>query len=318
MRYDSEYAQLELSAEELAGAVSTLGLALGPLAPARLAAGLPQAQRAFEDGLAVLSEEARDLLEETLNVLADPERSLKLAAAAGEAYLHRAVYAWRSDSCAVLASRSGANVLARAEAADASAAILTPLLGNGPAVAMGPELELDGRAALVFVAAADALRFGRLRSLATHSPMPQSLTAADVTARLADSMLDDPRWSTNLYASVLPFDPAGFMDQPTVELALARLAAAGVFGVTEADGAMPAYYHPTDEALVALDAIAEADGRAAFTLFEKKPEALAYESMLLARGRYLSLAVSISPDGAGIAQTTTEGVAALAGRITGG
>ena len=30
------------------------------------------------------------------------------------------------------------------------------------------------------------------------------------------------------------------------------------FGVTEADGTMPAYYHPTDEALVTLDAIAEA------------------------------------------------------------
>lgn len=318
MRYDSEYAQLELSAEELAGAVSALGLGLGALAPARLAAGSPQAQRAFEDGLAVLPDEARDLLEAMLDVLADPERSLKLAATAGESHLHRAVYAWRGDACAMLASRSGTNVLARAEAADASAAILTPLLGNGPDVAIGPELELDGRAVLAFVAAADALRFARLRSLAIHSPLPQSLTAADVTARLADSMLDDPRWSTNLYASVLPFDPAGFMDQPTVELALGRLATANLFGVTEADGTMPAYYHPTDEALVTLDAIAEADGRVAFTLFEKRADALAYESMLLARGRYLSVAVSLSPDGAGITQTTVESVAALAGRVSDG
>ncbi len=51
--------------------------------------------------------------------------------------------------------------------------------------------------------------------------MPESVTAAEAAARLRDSMIDDPRWSTNLYASVLPFDASAFMDAPTVELALA-------------------------------------------------------------------------------------------------
>lgn len=317
MRYDSDYAQLELSAEELAGAVLALGLELGPLAPGRLSAGTPQAQRAFEDALATLPDAARELLGTALEVLADPDRSLKLATTIAEASLHRAVYAWRGSVCSMLASRSGKSVLALATAADATSAILTPLLGSGTTVAMEPRADLDGRAVLAFVGAADALRFGRMRSLAVHAPAPEGLTAADVAQRLEDAMLDDPRWSVNLYASVLPFDPAAIMDVPTAELALGRLAAAGLFGITEADGAMPASYHPTDEALVALDAIAEADGRVAFTLFEKREDALAYESMLLARGRYVTLAVSLSPEGAGITPTTAAAIAALGERIAG-
>lgn len=317
MKYDSENAQLELRQEELAGAVSVLGLAPGPLAPGRLGVTSPDAGRAFEDALASLPDAGRDLLESVLAVLADPDRSLKVAAISGESWLQRAMYAWRDGACVMLGTRAGASVLAHAEPADVSAAIVTPMLGGTAAADVNALPDLEGRAVLAFVGASDALRYGRIAALASHAPVPQSITAADVSARLADSMVEDPRWSTNLFASVLPFDASRFMDGPTVELHLGRLARAGLFGVTERDGAFPAAYHPTDEGLVALDTVANADGRVAFTLFEKRADALAYESMLLARGPLMTIALSLSPDGGGIAPTTAAGVTALAGRVAG-
>lgn len=318
MKYDSTNAQLELSTAELSGAVSALGLRLGPIAPARLGGAEAHAVRAFEDGLAPLPDEARDLLEAALGALADPRRSVKLHAIAGEDWLHRAVYAWSGGTIAMLASRAGANVLGLASADDITAVLTTPLLAEGAPVEGDTRLELDGRAAIALVAAGDALRFGRLTALARHLQAPESVNAAEVATRLAESMVDDPRWSTNLYASVLPFDASAFMDAPTVELAMGKLAAAGLFAVTERNGAMPTYYHPTDEGLVVLDALANAGGRVAFTLFELKDGGeIAYDAMLLARGTHLLAALDVSPAGGGLVALSTPALAALAARITG-
>lgn len=317
MRYDSDYAQLELSAEELAGAVAALDLDLGPLAPGRLGGATPQGQRAFEDALAALPSDARDLLGGTLTALTDPDRSLKLVASAGDAGLHRAVYAWKGDGCAMLASRAGVNVLARASADDLSATMLTPLLPNDGGLPVAVRAELDGRAVLALVGAADALRAGRMAALLGHSPVPESVTSAEVAARLAGSLLDDPRWTANLFASVLPFDASAFMDAPTVDLAMGRVAQSGLLVTVERDGAFPAVYHPTDKGLVALHTIAEASGRIALTLFERRDDALAYESMLLVRSPYALLMMSISPEGGGIAPLQASGLTALAARITG-
>ena len=135
-------------------------------------------------------------------------------------------------------------------------------------------------------------------------------------ARLAESMIDDPRWSSNLFASVLPFDASAFMDTPTVELAMGRLADAGLFAVTERNGALPAIYHPTDAGLVTLHTIAEASGRVAFTLFEKHDDALAYESVLLAYGRGMLLMLNLAPEGGGITPLSTGGLAQLIARIS--
>jgi len=318
VRYDSDTALLELSPAELAGAVSALGLRLGPIAPARLGSGDAAAVRSFEDGLAVLPTAARELLESMLGTLTDPARSLKLAAAAGEDWLHRAVYAWGDEGIAMLATRSGTNILGRATADDITSVLTTPLFGDGDTVEGDVRLALDGRAAIALVGAGDALRFGRMAALARHTPMPDSVTAGEVSARLAESMLDDPRWSSNLYASVLPFDASAWMDAPTTEVAMSHLVAAGLFAVTERSGAMPASYHPTDEGLVVLDTLANAGGRVALTVFER-PDAgtVAYESLLLARGGHMLAMLSVAPEGGGIVALSTAALATLTARITG-
>lgn len=319
MEYDSEKALLELTGAELSGAVSALGLRLGPIAPARLGAAGADAVRAFEDGLARLPDEARDLLDAALSALTDPTRAVKLHAIAGEDWLHRAVYAWSGDTLAMLASRAGSYVLGLASADDITAVLTTSLLVGGAAIEGDTRLELDGRAAIALVAAGDALRFGRLIALARHVRAPESVTAAEVAARFAGSTVDDPRWSTNLYASVLPFDAGSFMDAPTVELAMTKLAAAGLFAITERSGAMPAHFHPTDEGLVVLDALANAGGRAALTLYEVKDSGeIAFDSMLLARGTHLLAAVDVSPAGGGLMVLSTAAFATLTARITGG
>ena len=317
MRHDSERAYLELSAEELAGAVTALDLPLGPLAPGRLGNATPQAQRAFEDALPTLSDTARVLLGDTLATLTDPDRSLKLVASAGDAYLHRAVYAWKDAGCAMLASRAGINVLAVATADDISATIITPVLPGDGGLPVDVHAELDGRAVLALVGAADALRAGRMAALLGHAPVPESVTAAEVAARLADSMIDDPRWTASLFASVLPFDASAFMDASTVDLAMGRLAQSGLFAAVERDGAFPATYHPTDEGLVALHTIAGASGRVALTLFEKRADALAYESILLISSPFALLMASLAPEGGGVAPLSAGGLSALASRITG-
>jgi hypothetical protein len=131
-------------------------------------------------------------------------------------------------------------------------------------------------------------------------------------------MLDDPRWTSNLYASVLPFDASTWMDPHTTDLAMRHLAEAGLFTVAEASGAMPAHYHPTDEGLVTLDTLANAGGRVALTLFEQ-PDAqtLAYESILLARGPHMLAMLSVAPEGAGLLALSTAALTTLVSRIAG-
>ncbi len=318
MRYDSDTTLLELSPAELAGAVSALGLRLGPIAPARLGGGDASAIRAFEDGLAVLPATARDLLQQTLDTMADPKRSLKLHALSGEDWLHRAVYAWGDEGIAMLATRGGTNILGRATADDITSVLTTPLFGDDINAGGDVRLALDGRAAIALVGAGDALRFGRMAALARHRPMPESVTAGEVSVRLAESMLDDPRWSSNLYASVLPFDASAWMDAPTTEVAMNHLVAAGLFAVTERSGAMPASYHPTDEGLVVLDTLANAGGRVALTLFER-PDAdtVAYESLLLARGTHLLAMLSVAPEGGGLVALSAAAFATVVARVAG-
>ncbi len=318
MRYDSDTALLELSPAELAGAITALGLRLGPIAPARLGGGDASAVRAFEDGLAVLPDEARTLLEWTLGTLADPARSLKVHALAGEDWLHRAVYAWSDAGTAMLATRAGTNVIGAATADDITSVLAAPLFGGGEAVEGDVRLQLDGRAALALVGSGDALRFGRMAALTRHMQMPESVTAAEVSARLAESMIDDPRWTSNLYASVLPFDASVWMDAPTAELAMTHLASAGLFTVTERSGAMPAHYHPTDEGLVVIDTLANAGGRVAFTLFEQPDSGtLAYESVLLARGQRMLAMLSVAPEGGGLTALSTSALTGLIDRVAG-
>lgn len=318
MRYDSDTALLELDPAELAGAISALGVRLGPIAPGRLGGGDAAAVRAFEDGLAVLPDEARDLLESALGTLADPKRSLKVHALAGEDWLHRAVYAWSDAGIAMLATRAGTNVLGAATAEDIASVLTTPLFGGSEAVAGDVRLQLDGRAAIALVGAGDALRFGRMAALTRHMQMPEGITAAEVSARLTESTIDDPRWTANLYASVLPFDAAAWMDAPTTELAMQHLAGAGLFTVVERSGAMPAHYHPTDEGLVALDTLANAGGRVALTLFEQpNAQTLAYESILLARGQHMLAMLSVAPEGAGLVALSTSALTTLVSRIAG-
>lgn len=316
MRYDAENSRIELSAAELAGAVSGLELQLGPIAPGRLGGGGPEALRAFEDGLLTLPSAARDLLADNLARIADPTRALKIAAAAGDAWLHRAVYAFDATGVSVLASALDSNYLAASSAADIAAVISATLIGEPPAIDSDTRLELDGRAVVALVAAADALRYGRIAALANHTQYPEGLVASEVAARLAESMIDDPRWSSNLFASVLPFDASAFMDTPTVDLAMGRLAEAGLFAVTERSGALPAIYHPTDAGLVTLHTIAEANGRVAFTVFEKRDDAIAYESVLLAYGRGMLLMLDLAPEGGGMAPLSSAGLAQLIARIS--
>lgn len=318
MIYDAENSRIELSADELAGAVAALSLQLGPIAPGRLGGGGPEALRAFEDGLVRLPDEGRDLLEATLARLADPTRALKIAAAAGDAWLHRAVYAFDGSGASVLASALDANYLAAATPGDIAAVMAAALVGEPTVIDSDTRLELDGRGVIALVAAADALRYGRLAALAAHRQYPEGLVAAEVASRLAESMVDDPRWSSNLFASVLPFDASAFMDAPTVDLALAKLAEAGLFAVTERNGALPAIYHPTDPGLVTLHTIAEAGGRVAFTAFEKREDgALAYESVLLAHGRGMLLMFNVAPEGGGMAPLSSGTLAQLIARISG-
>ncbi|MRS12529.1 MAG: hypothetical protein EG823_05580 [Actinobacteria bacterium] len=316
MRYDAENARIELSAAELAGAVSGLELQLGPVAPGRLGGGGADALRAFEDGLASLPSAARDLLAANLERLADPARALKIAAAAGDAWLHRAVYAFDGTGVSVLASALDSNFLASSSAADIAAVFSAALVGEPPVIDSDTRLVLEGRDVVTLVAAADALRYGRLAALSAHKQYPEGLVSSEIAARLAESMIDDPRWSSNLLASVLPFDASAFMDTPTVELAMARLAEVGLFAVTERDGALPAIYHPTDAGLVTLHAIAEAGGRVAFTLFEKRQDALAYESVLLARGRGMLLMLNVAPEGGGMAPLSSGALAQLIARVS--
>lgn len=316
MRYDADNARIELSAAELAGAVSGLELQLGPVAPGRLGGGGQDALRAFEDGLLTLPSAARDLLADNLARIADPTRALKIAAAAGDAWLHRAVYAFDDSGVSVLASALDSNFLAASSAADITAVMSAALVGEPPVIDSDTRLELDGRAVVALVAAADALRYGRIAALANHTQYPEGLVASEVASRLAESMLDDPRWSSNLFASVLPFDASAFMDTPTVELAMGRLADAGLFAVTERNGALPAIYHPTDAGFVTLHTIAEATGRVAFTLFEKRDDAIAYESVLLAHGRGMLLMLSLAPEGGGMAPLSSGGLAQLIARIS--
>lgn len=317
MRYDAENSRIELSAAELAGAVSALELQLGPIAPGRLGGGGPDALRAFEDGLPTLPAEARDLLEANLTRLANPTRALKIAAAAGDVWLHRAVYAFDDSGVSMLASALDSNFLAASSAADIAAVMSAALVGEPPAIDSDTRLELDGRGVVALVAAADALRYARLAALANHTQYPEGLVASEVAARLAESMVDDPRWSSNLFASVLPFDASAFMDTPTVDLAMARLAEAGLFAVTEKSGALPAIYHPTDAGLVTLHTIAEANGRIAFTVFEKGADALLYESALLAYGRGMLLMLNLAPEGGGMTPLSSAALASLIARVSG-
>lgn len=316
MRYDAENSRIELSATELAGAVSGLELQLGPIAPGRLGGGGRDALRVFEDGLATLPSAARDLLAANLARVADPGRALKIAAAAGDAWLHRAVYAFDDSGVSVLASSGDSNFLAASSAADITAVMSAALVGDPPVIDSDTRLELDGRAVVALVGAADALRYGRLAALSSHKQYPEGIVASEVAARLAESMIDDPRWSSNLFASVLPFDASAFMDAPTVDLAMSRLAEAGLFSATEKSGALPAIYHATDAGLVTLHAIAEASGRIAFTLFEKRADALAYESVLLAYGRGMLLMLNLAPEGGGMAPLSTGGLARLIARVS--
>ncbi|MBN1193149.1 MAG: hypothetical protein JXA36_05625 [Coriobacteriia bacterium] len=318
MRYDQETARIELSATELAGAVSGLELRLGPIAPGRLGGGGPEALRTFEDALPALPSEARDLLETGLTRLAAPKRALKVAAAAGEAWLHRAVYAWDDTGTSVLASQLDSNFLAESSAGEIVGVLTSALIGDTIPLAADVRIELDGRAALALVAAADAVRYGRLAALASHRAYPEGIVAAEVAARLAESMVDDPRWSTNLYGSVLPFDASAFMDTPTVDLAMRHLAEAGLFAATGREGALPAFYHPTDEGLLMLETIANANGRVALTLFEDHGDGeLAYESMLIVSGPNMILAMDVAPEGGGVVALTTSGLTGLISRLAG-
>ncbi|MRR12321.1 hypothetical protein EG835_07625 [bacterium] len=316
MRYDSEKERLELSSQELAGAIGAMGITLGPLAPARLGAASAEGVRAFEDGLLHLSDAARDLLEQSLTALSDPHRSLKVAAAGGEAWLHRAVYAWSDGGVTMLASRSGGNVIGRADPDEIAGVLTSPLVAGSAALTGDTRVELDGRGVLALVGAADAFRYAGLASLAAHTARPESVSAADVAARMRESLVDDPRWSTSLFASVLPFDAGAFMDGPTLDLALARLASAQLFAVTERSGNFPAHYTPTDEGLVVLDTLAEAGGRVAFTLFERgADDSVGYGSMLLARGTHLMLALDITPEGGGMMALSSASLAQIVSRI---
>ena len=305
--------------QELAGAVGALGIEPGPLATTQLGAATEHATRLFEDALVSLADEGRDLLETAVTSLANPARMVDFAAIGADEGVYRAVFAWGAgDEIALLSGAGNAMQLGMASSDDILAQITGPLRPDGAILGADERIELDGRAVVALLAAADALRLARMSALATHGATPDAITAADVAAVLADSAAGDPRWATGLLAGVLPFDAASFMDAPTIALAFTRLAEAGVVAITEAEAGAPALYRPTEHGWVLFDTLLQADARVAVTVYQMTEAGeVAYESMLFARGAGTMLVFSVAPTGGGVATLTAQGFARVAGSIAG-
>ncbi|MDA3936232.1 MAG: hypothetical protein PF636_05110, partial [Actinomycetota bacterium] len=179
-------------------------------------------------------------------------------------------------------------------------------------------IELDARAVVALIAAGDALRMARMVALTTHGATPDAITAADAAAALSDSAVGDPRWAAGLFAGVLPFGAASFMDAPTMELALHRLAEADVFTITEAEAGAPALYRPTASGWVLIDTLLQADARVAVTVYELTDQGeIAYDSMLFARGAGMVLFFHVAPGGGGAGTLSVQGLARVASRLAG-
>lgn len=317
MIYDERTATLEIDDAELAGAAEAIDVTVGPLAPARLG---PRAQsrRAFEASLARLNEIGREALEELVSALADPSRLVHVHASTADGMLSRAAYAFDDSRITVLATSAEGNVIRHADRNELVDSIVAPMLG-GPTLPADIRLELDARAVIALVAAGDALRYARMAALAAHSALPETFSAADVAARIADSRVDDPRWNLNLFVAVMPLDPAEFMDGATCELALWRLAEAGLLVRIEPDAVTPALYHPTDEGAAVLETLAYATARVGVTVLERPArDSVAYETMLLVRGPWMVTALDFAPEGGGMMPISPAAITMLAERLAGG
>jgi hypothetical protein len=316
MRYDDEHGFVSLDGAELRGGAAAA--TLGALAPAPLAGGSAADREAWQKGLADLTGVARERAEKALARLVAPARVVELHTTS-ELGPHHLYFAWGQGGAGRLAllgvSQRGYSLALRT-ASDLVASLHGALGLAAQLVGADTRTALDAPAALALAAFLDVLRANRLLSELQHRLPLETASAADVTARLADARVDDPRWPLNTLQQVLPLDLAASAQQAGIPAALGRLVAAGLLESAEASGALPALFSPA----VALRPLVEENDRAvghvALSVFQLGPDRTpVFESALLLRGPLSLWLLSVAPPAASLASLSAAGAAQLLVRL---
>ncbi|MDO8567899.1 MAG: zinc-ribbon domain-containing protein [Dehalococcoidales bacterium] len=236
-----------------------------------------------------LDKDKRDDYSKAIAMLAAPSQVARLHYSVADETVTRIYLAWRpenKDSVAALALTDG-KLAVSLQPADR----IERMLSGALALTVGLQSanltkSLSANATIVLIAVMDYFRYGRYRSLLTHTDPPGSFSQSEVMERIEDASSEDFRWPLLMLDKVFPVPIAGRFQAEDVTAALEELCRLDLLTKNEAEGGKPelTLYSLTPAANTVCDSLLHDVSKAALGISSAGADGIVgHEAMLLVR-----------------------------------